>query len=85
MAKVQKKLSEIHDSYRAVFNTKDGERVLEHLVKVGFVDTTVHTPGDPYDTAFIDGKRSSVISILRFIERDPRELLRLVQEGEQNE
>ena len=85
MAKVQKKLSEIHDSYRAVFNTKDGERVLEHLVKVGFLDTTVHTPGDPYDTAFKEGKRSIVISILRFIERDPRELLRLVQEGEQNE
>tara|TARA_R100000458_G_C8253097_1_gene229656 strand:- start:947 stop:1204 length:258 start_codon:yes stop_codon:yes gene_type:complete len=84
MAKVQKKLNEIHDSYRAVFNTKDGERVLEHLVKVGFVDTTTHTQGDPYDTAYKEGKRSIVISILRFIERDPRELLRLVQQGEEN-
>jgi len=80
----RKKLNEIHDSYRAVFDSPDGERVLEHLIKVGYVDTTVHTPGDSHDTAYKEGKRSIVISILRFIERDPREILRQVQQGEQD-
>jgi len=80
----RKKLNEIHDSYRAVFDSPDGERVLEHLVKVGFVDISTHTPGDSHDTAYKEGKRSIVISILRFIERDPRELLRQVQQGEQD-
>jgi len=80
----RKKLNEIHDSYRAVFDSPDGERVLEHLVKVGYVDIPTHTPGDSHDTAFKEVKRSIVISILRFIERDPRELLRQVQQGEQD-
>ena len=72
------KLNELHDSYRAVFNTKDGERVLEHLSKVCFLDVTSFTPGDPHSTSFKEGQRSIVLQILKFIERDPKVILRLI-------
>ncbi len=75
---------ELHDSYKRVFSTPDGERVLEHLCKVSFVFDTSYVAGDPHETAHREGQRRLVLSILRFIERDPRELLKRL-EGNENE
>jgi microsomal dipeptidase-like Zn-dependent dipeptidase len=70
---------EMHDSYKKVFSSPDGERVLEHLCRVGFVFDTSHVSGDPYETAHREGQRRLVLSILRFLERDPRELLKQME------
>jgi hypothetical protein len=75
---------ELHDSYKKVFSSPDGERVLEHLCRVGFVFDTSYVSGDPHETAHREGQRRLVLSILRFIERDPRELLQRL-EGNTNE
>jgi hypothetical protein len=75
---------ELHDSYKRVFSTPDGERVLEHLCKVSFVFDTSYVSGDSHETAHREGQRRLVLSILRFMERDPRELLKRL-EGNENE
>ena len=73
-------VQELHDSYKAVFSTKDGERVLDHLCKVGFIAETTYVVGDPIETAHREGKRRLVLSILRFLERDPRYIIKLMEE-----
>ncbi len=75
---------ELNDSYKRVFSSPDGERVLEHLCRVGFVFDTSYVSGDPHETAHREGQRRLVLSILRFLERDPRELLKRL-EGNENE
>lgn len=81
MAKpVQQDLKQLHDSYRAVFDSKDGERVLTHLCKVGFVNDTSYVSGDPYETAHREGQRRLVLSILRFLDRTPQEILHITEE-----
>ena len=71
---------ELNDSYKKTFSTPDGERVLKHLCKIGFVGDTTYVAGDPYETAHREGQRRLVLSILRFLERDPRILLKQLEE-----
>ena len=73
-------IKELHDSYRVVFESKDGERVLYHLCKIGFVNDTTYVPGDPHETAHREGQRRLVLSILRFIARSPQDILKLTEE-----
>ena len=75
------KPSELHASYRAVFDTADGKRVLNHLCKVGFVNDATYVSGDSHETAHREGMSRVVISILRFIDRDPQEFLNLEKEA----
>lgn len=79
------KVTELHDSYRAVFSTPDGERVLEHLCHVGFVNIPSYVTGDSHETAHREGMRRVVLSILRFLNKDPREIQQYTQEIEENE
>jgi hypothetical protein len=71
---------ELQDSYKKIFSTPDGERVLEHLCKVGFIGDTTYVSGDPTETAHREGQRRLVLSILRFLERDARQLLKQLEE-----
>jgi len=71
---------ELHDSYKKTFSTPDGERVLNHLCKVGFISDTTYVGGDPTETAHREGQRRLVLSILRFLERDPREFMKRLEE-----
>ena len=77
---VQQDLKQLHDSYRAIFDNKDGERVLAHLCKVGFVNDTSYVCGDPYETAHREGQRRFVLSILRFLNRTPQEIIHITEE-----
>jgi hypothetical protein len=74
------KPTDLHDSYRAIFGTKDGERVLEHLCHVAYMTTPSYVTGDSHETAHREGMRRIVLSILRFIEKDPREIQSYNQE-----
>ena len=82
MAQKQPKLNELHDAYRAVFSTADGERVLEHLCKIAFIHDSTYVQGDPYESAHREGQRRLILSILRFCDRDPREIMQLMQEND---
>ena len=61
--------------------TKDGEAVLNHLASIGYVNDPTYVPGDTHETAHREGMRRIVISILRFIDKSPQELLNLQQEN----
>jgi len=74
------KPTELQDSYKAVFNTKDGERVLEHLCHVAYMHVPSYVTGDSHETAHREGMRRIVLSILRFLEKDPREIQLYTQE-----
>lgn len=75
----------VHESYQNVFNTPDGERVLRHLMKVGGITKPSYVAGDPYTTAFNEGRRHLVLSILKFIHKSHDELLKAIEEGTENE
>lgn len=76
-------LQKLHDSYRAVFTTPDGEEILKHLCKIGYVFDTSYVVGDSHETAHREGQRRLVLSILRFVGRDPKDILAMIQ-GEEN-
>jgi hypothetical protein len=78
-AKKKPDLLDLHTSYQAVFSTPDGERVLEHLCRVGFISNTTYVAGDPTESAHREGQRRLVLSILRFLERDPREIIKQLE------
>ncbi len=78
------KPTDLHDSYKAVFDTKDGERVLEHLCHVAYVNTPSYVTGDSHETAHREGMRRIVLSILRFLQRDPRDVQLYTQEINQD-
>lgn len=80
-----KKLLGTHESYAAIFDTPDGKRVLMHIAKVGNLTGTSFVAGDPSQTAFKEGQRHLALSILKFIGRDPNQIITLIQESMQNE
>lgn len=73
-------LEELYNSYQAVFNTPDGQRVLEHLAHVGHLHTPTYVTGDSHETAHREGQRRIVLSILTFLNKTPQEIQRYNQE-----
>ena len=55
--------------YRTIFKGPQGERVLADLC---------HVPGDPYSTAYNDGRRSVIIDLLRYLGTDLERLNNLI-------
>lgn len=80
-----KGLEALYSSYRAVFNTPDGEEVLKHLCKIGYVYDTSYCNGDSHETAHREGQRRLVLSILRFVNRTPEEIYRILNQETTNE
>jgi hypothetical protein len=72
--------SALHTSYRAVFLSPDGQAVLNHLATIGYVNDATYVANDTHETAHREGMRRIVISILRFVDKDPQELLNLEKE-----
>lgn len=50
-------------AYRRAFNTEDGERVLKDLRKRLRFEQTTHVPGDPNESAFLEGQRYAFLLI----------------------
>ena len=68
-----KKLEDLKLAYRRKFNTEDGEQVLDDLKnRFGFEATTFSH--DPYETAFNEGQRATVLLIVRMLseEKEPQ-------------
>lgn len=75
----------IQRSYRQVFNTEDGKRVLSHLMKNGFITKSTFVAGDPHQTAMNEGSRRVVLSILAFMNKDEKEMQKQIETEIQNE
>lgn len=71
-------LAQLNAAYHAVFDSPAGEQVLRHLVGIS-VTTASHVPGDPFTTAFNEGRRHLVLSILRQLNRDAFDIIRARQ------
>lgn len=55
-------------TYRAVFSTDDGKIVLADLQKRFHLSATTFERGDPHFSAFLEGQRSVVLTILSMME-----------------
>lgn len=72
---------DLHAAYVRVFSTEDGQKVLSHIAKHGFVTQSTFVAGDPQQTAMNEGMRRMALSIMKFVHRDHKQLiLRLEQE-----
>lgn len=59
---------EIVSAFKAVFLSRDGERVLQHLREL-YNDETTFVPGDPYASAYNEGCRAVYLQILKTIDK----------------
>ena len=60
---MNKELDELNKTFKRAFDTVDGVKVLEYLVSK-YYDKRAYSKGDPYHTAYLQGKRD-VISEIR--------------------
>ena len=68
-----KELEDLKLAYRRTFNTDDGKIVMEDLKKRFAFETTTFSD-NPYQSAFNEGQRSAVLSIVRMLaeEKEPQ-------------
>lgn len=72
---------DLHEKYQGTFKSPDGEFVLKHLMKIGHIYESTFVPGDPTATAFREGQRHIVLTILRGINKDTAELIKQIEDG----
>ena len=76
----------VHAAYDRLFSLPDGEVVLRHVIRNGFVLKSTFVAGDPEQTALNEGSRRLALSILKFAKRDHQKLIKqLEQEISENE
>lgn len=76
---------QLHASYQRVFSSPDGELVLRHIMKVGYVTQTTFVKGDPHESNLREGQRRLALSILKFVRRDHSEIVKLIEKGIEDE
>ncbi len=64
----EKQLDTLQVLYRQVFNSAEGLVVLDDLKKRFNLNATTFERGDPHYSAYLEGQRSVVLSIMRFME-----------------
>jgi len=69
-----KQIEELKLAYRRTFNNDDGEQVLSDLKRRFSFETTTFVSGDPHQSAFQEGQRAAVLTIVRMLseEQEPR-------------
>lgn len=69
----------LHGSYRLVFGTPDGKRVLRHICKRAFVfDSTIAPTAQ--EMAFREGQRALALAIVRYVNKDTDKLLQEIEQ-----
>jgi hypothetical protein len=74
-----------HEDYVSTFETPQGQRVLRHLMRVSGVTGSNFVAGDPHTTAFKEGQRHIVMSILKFTKKDTEALIKQIEQGLEND
>lgn len=72
---------DVKDSYRAVFETDDGRKVLEHLARNCYLYSPTYVPNDPNETAHREGMRRVVLSIVRELASPDDLLSKMIEES----
>jgi hypothetical protein len=67
-------LDELKLNYRRTFESDDGKVVLEDLKKRCSFYQTTHQPGDPHESAFLEGQRYAVLMILNLMNETKQEM-----------
>jgi len=72
----------LREAYQTVFSKENPatEVVINHLFKIGFVTSTTFVAGDPYQTALNEGARRLVLSMIRYINRNPKDLIEQIEQ-----
>jgi hypothetical protein len=65
----------LHKDYETVFKSPAGINVLNHLAKKFNISSPTYTQGDTHMTAFREGQRHVVLTILKFVNKDSNQLL----------
>jgi len=65
-----KHIEDLKLAYRRTFNTEDGERVLKDLKARLSFDASTFVPGDPHQSAFLEGQRYAVLLIVRMLSEE---------------
>lgn len=82
IADILRRRLSIRKSFRQVFNTDDGKAVLAYLSKQCFMTTSTFVAGDPHQSAMNEGSRRVVLSIITLLNMDEKDLLKQIQEQE---
>jgi len=61
------KLDELKLNYRRTFTSDDGTIVLDDLKKRFNFNQTTHQPGDPHESAFLEGQRYAILTIINLM------------------
>jgi hypothetical protein len=69
-----KHIENLKGNYRLVFNTDEGQLVLNDLKKRFAYETTTYSD-NPYETAFNEGQRAAILLIVRMLteEKEPQQ------------
>lgn len=67
-------------AYQRVLDTPDGNLVLRDILRTAGVLHVSHTPGDPYHTAYLDGRKSLALEILERLRWSEMEIAALSRE-----
>lgn len=82
MLSKRRDLAKLNEYYRMTFETPAGEEVLKHLVQKAKIMDPIPI-GDPIQSAFFEGQRHLMLSVLKFLNKDLSYLQKLMEE-EQN-
>lgn len=72
-------------AYKAVFNSEDGQIVLEDLLKQSGYFSPVTIPRDVCMTAFMDGRRALMTDILKRANVSEKRIVKVLKKLEQGE
>lgn len=82
MDRAQKQLEilQLHAAYKDVFESRNGQKVLRHLMRKFYeVDTFVQ--GAPDLTNHKEGRRYVIKSILDYMKKEPMEIIKQTEQG----
>lgn len=80
LTQVFDKRKELAHAYATTFNSPGGKIVLQDLLRKAGILEVAHEPGDPYMTAWRDGRRSMALEIIEALRWTEGELVTLAQE-----
>lgn len=67
--------SNLSKLYKEVFDTPAGQQVLTDICNTAGLHKSSFCPGDPYQTAYIEGFKAAATHILNLIHKTPQEMI----------
>lgn len=72
----------MRELYKKVFDGSEGEIVLRHIAKRGFVNKATYVRGDIHETMINEGMRRLALSIISYIHKDTSDLVNEIEQSE---